>query len=192
MWLGCIYAHLTSSLKEKNGNQENTALQIKQPDKFDSEAIHIMFKIGRTKFAGIRLIFSQKDQSKSEISDYADSLPDWLWMRKFVEISKFAYNDEYFENDVFINIIKYIVKTTVQTGYVYIIATASPMLEPLYAKIGFQPLTLKWKKEIDSEIQNYTPMILDTKSVLRGEYMIEKCVWDQVYGPVAEFIDKTK
>ncbi|APJ03167.1 hypothetical protein [Silvanigrella aquatica] len=157
-------------------------------DKYDDYSRQLVCKVGRKSIACIRIIFNNKDKNKSEINSFIDEIPEWIWNKKFVEISKFAWDKEFRESDVFINMIRQIVRIVIESGHTHIFTSAPPLLKDLYLKVGFLPIKLNWKSNFVSQKDKESTLLLDAKGILTGEVVIEKFIWNKIYSRVAKYL----
>lgn len=198
-----IIKHLReTSMFDDNGVINSDGTEVKEQelsgnfnfgfDVFDQFSRQIICKMGKKPIACVRLIFNNKDRKKCEMSTFVQSLPEWLWTRRFVEISRLAWEKEYRESDVFINLVRNIIRITVESGHTHILTSSPPALKNLYLKVGFQPLQLSWKLDLDVSKLKETPLLLDAKNILKGDLIIDKLVWAKIYGPVAKHLGMLK
>ena len=159
-------------LFETIASLENQAKESKQErsddfykDKFDNFSRQVLCKVGKRPVACIRIIYNLRDKNKSEISQFIEAIPEWLWTKKFVEISRFAWDKDYRESDVFINMIRQIVRIVIESGHTHIITCAPEALKPLYTKVGFVPLNVNWKEEFSEEKLKDSVLMLDAKGI---------------------------
>lgn len=175
------------SSKDRKDNTE-VNLSEKYTDKFDSYSRQVLCKVGKRAVACIRLIFNNKDKNKSEIYSYVEKIPDWLWSIRFVEISKFSWDRDYRESDIFINMIRHIVRIVIESGNTHLLTTSPEALVPLYLKVGFQPLEMNWKKNIPESKTFEKPLLLDAKGILSGEIIMDKFLWNKIYSRIANYL----
>lgn len=157
-------------------------------DKFDAFSRQILCKVGKRPIACLRIIYNLRDKNKTELNEYVDNIPEWLWSKKFVEISRFAWDKEYRENDVFINMIRQIVRIVIESGHTHIITSSPEALKPLYTKVGFVALSLPWKEAYSAQKEKESLLILDAKGILTGEIVIEKFIWNKIYSRVSHYL----
>jgi PilZ domain len=157
-------------------------------DIYDSYSRQILCKVGKRHVACIRIIFNNKDKNKSEIISYIDSMPEWLWSKKYVEISRFAWDKDYRESDVFINMIRHVVRIVIESGNTHILTSSPEALKQLYLKVGFQPINITWKSDVSESKSEESPLLLDAKGILTGEVIIEKFVWNKVYSRISKYL----
>ncbi len=157
-------------------------------DSFDESSRQIICKMGRKPISCVRIIFNNKDRNKCEIASAVEAIPDWLWGKRFIEISRLAWEKEYRESDVFINLSRHIIRIALESGHSHLLTSAPAALKQLYLKIGFQPLPLVWKKDVEESRKKEYPMLLDAKSILKGDYILDKAVWNKIYAPVAKHL----
>ena len=157
-------------------------------DNYDSYSRQVLCKVGKRPVACIRIIFNNKDKNKSEIISYIDSMPEWLWSKKYVEISRFAWDKDYRESDVFINMIRHVVRIVIESGNTHILTSSPEALKQLYLKVGFQPINITWKQDVSESKSKESPLLLDAKGILTGEVIIEKFVWNKVYSRISKYL----
>lgn len=161
-------------------------------DTYDENSRQIICKMGKKPIACVRVIFNNKDRNKCEMASNVEVIPESLWTKRFVEISRLAWEKEYRESDVFVNLIRHIIRITVESGHSHILTSSPPALKQLYLKVGFQPLELTWKAEVDEKKKKESPMLLDAKNILKGDLIIDKFVWNKIYAPVARHLGYIK
>ncbi|KAB8039618.1 hypothetical protein GCL60_04995 [Silvanigrella paludirubra] len=157
-------------------------------DIYDNYSRQVLCKVGKKPVACIRIIYNLRDKNKTEMNQFVNEVPEWLWSKKFVEISKFAWDKEYRESDVFINMIRQIVRIVIESGHTHIIANAPEPLKPLYTKVGFIALNYQWKEEFEESKAKESLLILDAKGILTGEVLIEKFIWNKIYSRVSHYL----
>jgi len=160
-------------------------------DIYDNYSRQVLCKVGKKPVACIRIIYNLRDKNKTEMNQFVNEVPEWLWSKKFVEISKFAWDKEYRESDVFINMIRQIVRIVIESGHTHIIANAPEPLKPLYTKVGFIALNYQWKDEFEESKAKESLLILDAKGILTGEVLIEKFIWNKIYSRVSHYLGLT-
>jgi hypothetical protein len=160
-------------------------------DVYDDNSRQIICKMGRKPIACVRVIFNNKNRTKCEMVSAVEVIPETLWSKRFVEISRLAWEKEYRESDVFVNLVRHIIRIAVESGHTHILTSSPPALKQLYLKVGFQPLELEWKPEVAENKRKETPMLLDAKSILKGDLPIDKVVWNKIYAPVARHLGYT-
>ncbi|KAB8031881.1 GNAT family N-acyltransferase [Fluviispira multicolorata] len=161
-------------------------------DKFDTFSRHVICKVGKKAVATLRIIFNNKDKSRCEIASYIINMPDWLWSKKFVEISRFAWEKDYRESDIFINMIRHVVRIVLESGHTHILTSAPVALKQLYMRVGFQPVQLAWKSETNEKKSKETPLMLDAKGILSKEVVIDKFIWNKIYSTIAKHLGFSK
>jgi predicted GNAT family N-acyltransferase len=173
------YAVQNEAILEHDGSQF---------DIYDDSSRQIVCKLGKKPIACVRVIYNDKDRKKCELANFVQAIPEWVWARRFVEISRLAWEKEYRESDVFVNLIRHIIRIAVESGHSHIVTSAPRALKQLYLKVGFQVLNLQWKEDVDAKKRFETPMILDAKNILHGDLIIDKFVWNKIYAPVAKHL----
>ncbi|WP_397601121.1 N-acyl amino acid synthase FeeM domain-containing protein [Silvanigrella sp.] len=174
---------LFESIKINNENNDEI-----YKDKYDNYSRQVLCKVGKKPVACIRIIYNLRDKNKTEMNQFVNEVPEWLWSKKFVEISKFAWDKDYRESDVFINMIRQIVRIVIESGHTHIIANAPEPLKPLYTKVGFIALNYQWKEEFEESKAKESLLILDAKGILTGEVLIEKFIWNKIYSRVSHYL----
>lgn len=157
-------------------------------DIYDSYSRQILCKVGKKSVACIRIVFNNKDKKKSEIISYIESMPEWLWSKKYVEISRFAWDKDYRESDVFINMIRHIVRIVIESGNTHILTSSPEALKQLYLKVGFQPINVTWKSDVRERKSKESALLLDARGILTGDVIIEKFVWNKVYSRISKYL----
>ncbi|WP_186645825.1 hypothetical protein [Fluviispira vulneris] len=161
-------------------------------DKFDEFSRQVVCKVGRKAVAALRIIFNNKDKNHCEMATYIINMPEWLWSKKFVEISRFAWEKDYRESDIFINMIRHVVRIVIESGHTHILTSAPIALKQLYMRVGFQPVQLAWKSDVSEKKTKETPLILDAKGILANDVVIDKFIWNKIYSPIAKHLGFTK
>ncbi len=179
---------ISNEIAENEKNENNNPYK----DKFDDFSRQIICKVGKKPIACLRIIFNNHDKEKSELNEFAEAIPDWLWTKKYVEVSRFAWDKDYRESDVFINLIRQVVKIVIESGHTHVVTSAPEPLKPLFIKVGFQLLNVPWKKQYSEIKGKETLLFLDAKGILSGEIPIEKFIWNKIYSRVANYLGITQ
>jgi len=104
-------------------------------DVFDDYSRQLLFWVGSRPIACARLIFVDGQKERSEISTYIQ-IPEKLWKKKFVEISRFAIHPDFRGGDVYINMIRHSTRIPCEAGMDYALADCRPFLLKVYKRIG--------------------------------------------------------
>ncbi|WP_338637096.1 hypothetical protein [Spirobacillus cienkowskii] len=166
--------------KTPNSSDNNNSLNSYK-DEFDTFARQLVCKVGKRPVACIRIIFNNKNKKKCELNNYIDTIPESIWSKNFVEISKFSWEKDFRESDIFINMIRQIVRIVIQSNHTHILTSVPESLKSLFTKVGFQPLQLSWNENIRDEKKLETILMLDVKGIISGEIIIDKFIWNKVY-----------
>ncbi|WGL59163.1 GNAT family N-acyltransferase [Pigmentibacter sp. JX0631] len=186
-----LFEEIPKIISDSVVENENTESDHPFKDKFDEYSRQLICKVGKKPIACLRIIFNNQNQEKTELYEFCENIPDWLLTKKFVEISRFAWDKEYRESDVFINMIRQVVRIVIESGHTHIVTSSPEPLIPLYTKVGFQVLDVPWKSKYSTIKSKESILFLDAKGILSGEIVIEKFIWNKIYSRVANYLGIT-
>jgi len=114
-------------------------------DRFDAYGRHIVCKVGSTIVGAFRIIFVDKDKTRSEHIALNIPLPDWLFNFSFVEVSRLCIDKEFRHSDALTILLRRCFEIAAQTQTHYVLANCNSDMWPLYKKVGFKKLGVRFE-----------------------------------------------
>lgn len=183
-----LFEEIPNIISENIAENEKKEQENPYRDKFDDFSRQIICKVGKKPVACLRIVFNHHEKEKCELNEFCEEIPEWLWNKNFVEVSRFAWDKEYRESDVFINMIRQVVRIVIESSHTHVVTSAPEPLKPLFLKVGFQALDIPWKKNYKESKSKETLLFLDAKGILSGDIVIEKFIWNKIYYRVANYL----
>jgi predicted N-acetyltransferase YhbS len=108
---------------------------------YDAFGRHFTCRFGRRIVAYVRLLFVEKDASRSQyVSLGGHEVPAWLWEEGFVEAGAGAVDPEFKRAGLFLPLMQHAIRVARQSGYRYVLGAADDELLAMYREMGFEVL----------------------------------------------------
>lgn len=155
-------------------------------DKFDAHSLIFMVRVGSRLFGTTRLVWNNSDKSKSEIEELCP-LPDWIWQKGFVELSRSATMPGLRGRDVFPILRRHAFRSAFQAGYRYIVSDCEEhMLKP-YLKRGAKEMGVTFVHPLEGKTLHV--LYYDIEAILAGDN-VDPEAWSQMWKPMADFFTR--
>ncbi len=151
-------------------------------DTFDTFSRQIVCKLGSRIVGAIRVVFVNREKLRSEHIQLGIKVPDWLFESDFIEISRACTDNEFRGGDVLTLLFRKGFQICIQSNNRYILANCNNDLWPLYKKIGFQKLGVKFESfgRKDCEL-----IYIDAHRLLHGTVR-NQVAWHVFFHPAAK------
>lgn len=108
-------------------------------DQFDAFSRQLICKAKDKIVGSVRIVFVNKDKEKCEHHLLGIKVPDWLWEKGFVEISRLCTHSDYRSGDILPLLVQHMGRVIYQAGYRYLLSNCNDNMWPVYRAFG-------WKK----------------------------------------------
>jgi predicted GNAT family N-acyltransferase len=158
-------------------------------DKFDTRSRIIIGVYKGAVVASTRLIFNEiEDKMEHEQFVTFDSrVPS---KDQICEITRVCTHPDFRGADLLIGLVKFVSLTVAQSGRRYVLGCATDTLLPMYTKMGFRSLNIKYSHEALNNIQ-HTIFMCDITEVAVGKG-INPIAWNILWADVVEYISQNQ
>lgn len=108
-------------------------------DHYDSFSRQLICKAKDKIVGSVRIVFVDKDKDKCEHQNLGIKVPEWLWEKGFVEVSRLCTHPDYRSGDILPLLVQHMGRTIYQAGYRYLLSNCNDNMWPIYRAFG-------WKK----------------------------------------------
>jgi Acetyltransferase (GNAT) domain/PilZ domain len=159
------------------GKFQDRSSPVAMEDRFDSYSRQVICKSGRRIVGALRMVFVQMDRNRSEHVSLGIDVPPWLFEQPFLEVSRACTDSEFRGADVLPLLFRKGLEIAVQTGNKYIIANCNSDLWPMYKRIGFKKIDVRFTAfgRDDCEL-----IVLDTQRLIQG-FNVGFFTWNQMF-----------
>jgi hypothetical protein len=176
---------LAYSSREESTLNKNADIEVMR-DKFDAHSLIFMVRVGARVFGTTRLVWNNSDKTKSEIEELCP-LPDWIWQKGFVELSRSATMPGLRGRDVFPILRRHAFRSAFQAGFRYIVSDCEEhMLKP-YMKRGAKEMGVTFIHPLEGKTLHV--LYYDIEEILAGEN-VDPDAWSAMWKPMADFLTK--
>ncbi len=137
-----------------------------QIDRFDAYSRQLVAKVGERVIAATRIVFNNGDRSRSEYES-VHPLPEWLWEKGFVEISKLCTDPAFRGGAVFLRLGAEAFRLAVLEGASYIVVVCLDEMLSTYKRLGFKDSGTSFEHPLLKE--RITLLYGDIEKILSGE-----------------------
>lgn len=156
-------------------------------DEFDAYSRHIICKVHRKIIAAGRVVFVNGDKERSEHYKLGVAVPQWVWNHQVCEFSRACTHPSYRGGDIFINLLRQFGRVAYQGGAKIVLANCNDNLWPLYKKVGFKKMGVKFDA---FGTQDCHLIYTDIHKLFKGQSG-SFLGWNQVVYPIASFVNRT-
>jgi hypothetical protein len=173
------YASRNGSTLDKEGDPEIMR------DKYDAHSLIFTVRVGRRLVGTTRLVWNNGDKHKSEIEALCP-LPEWIWQKGFVELSRSATLPGLRGRDIFPSLRRHALRAAYQAGYRYILSDCEGhMLKP-YLTRGALEMGITFTHPLEGKTLHV--LYYDIESLLSGDSG-DLSEWSAMWKPMADFLN---
>jgi predicted GNAT family N-acyltransferase len=184
--------HDIASLRMRAMHHQGELLNVQDPlkliDSYDQFSRHIIARVNGRLIASTRLIYNNGHSTRVEHSIYGVKLPDWLWEAGFVECGRLVTDPDYRGADLFLNMMRFIGKTILTSGYRYMISSCTTKLERVYLRSGCRKIG---SFRIEGDPNEWSLLVVDFENTSKG-IGVNPITWNILQRPMVDYLVRNK
>lgn len=165
---------------------------IGRQDRFKKRGRYLLGKVGRHQALSVRLLFFEDHETDSELTSLGYRLPQAVQASRFIEVSQLLLSHEVGLSDIFIPLMRHIIRVAAQSQMKYVLLESDVSLKKILELIGFTPHGPRLSRlNEDMEELSFQLMILDVNATLSNQqHFLEGHVWRKVYQGLSDFLGR--
>ncbi|WP_239307804.1 MULTISPECIES: GNAT family N-acetyltransferase [unclassified Frankia] len=154
---------------------------IEVTDELDAHSVNFVCYLGEKPIGAGRVVVNNGDRSLSEVQTKTSGLPEYLWERGFLEVSRLAISPEFRGGGVIVMLFREIGRIALSLECRYLVLDAIEKLVPLYERIGARKLSITKTHPYSKEVVHV--MVIDIGQAL-NRFDRWWPYWQYLFGPV--------